>query len=66
MLRFLRAFACACVIAGIAAPAALAATEPTAATGNATAITVSSATLNGTVNPEGQATTYHFEFGTTT
>ena len=34
-------------------------------TGNATAIAPTSATLNGTVNPEGQATTYYFEYGTT-
>ena len=29
-------------------------------------VTSSAATLNGTVNPEGQSTTYHFEYGTTT
>lgn len=50
----------------IAAPAAVAAGEPVLSTGNATAITSTSATLNGTVNPEGQATTYYFEYGTTT
>ena len=32
----------------------------------ATAVTANSATLNGTVNPNGLATTYHFEYGTTT
>jgi hypothetical protein len=31
----------------------------------ATAVTGTSATLNGTVNPNGLATTYHFEYGTT-
>ncbi len=35
-------------------------------TGNATSIAPTSATLNGTVNPEGQSTTYYFEYGTTT
>ena len=29
-------------------------------------VTSSAATLNGNVNPEGQTTTYHFEYGTTT
>ena len=48
-----------------AAPMAMAAAEPVVATGNATAITSTSATLKGTVNPEGQATSYHFEYGTT-
>jgi hypothetical protein len=65
MLRFLRAFVCACVLVALAAPAALAAGEPVATTDNATAITTTSATLNGTVNAEGQATTYYFEYGTT-
>ena len=39
--------------------------QPSVATQNATAITLISATLNGTVNPNGLATTYHFEWGTT-
>jgi len=50
----------------LAAPAALAAAEPVVATGNATSIKPTSATVNGTVNPEGQSTTYYFEYGTTT
>lgn len=50
----------------LAAPAAGAASEPVASTGNATGITSTSATLNGTVNPEGQTTTYYFEYGTST
>ncbi|MGZ5341412.1 MAG: fibronectin type III domain-containing protein [Solirubrobacterales bacterium] len=41
-------------------------TLPDAVTGAATSITQSSATVGGTVNPSGEATTYHFEFGTTT
>jgi hypothetical protein len=39
---------------------------PTATTGAATNVTATGATLNGTVNPEGTATTYSFQFGTTT
>jgi hypothetical protein len=50
----------------LSAQAALAAGEPAASTGNATAVTPTSATVNGTVNPEGQSTTYYFEYGTTT
>lgn len=38
---------------------------PTATTEQATAITETEATLNGDVNPEGQATSYYFEYGTT-
>ena len=39
---------------------------PVVATQPATAITHSTATLNGTVNPRGHATSYRFEYGTTT
>lgn len=39
---------------------------PTVATGGATNITDTSATLNGTVNPNGASTLVHFEYGTTT
>jgi len=38
---------------------------PVAVTLPATAVTSSTATLNGTVNPTGLATNYHFEWGTT-
>jgi len=38
---------------------------PTAVTGEATHITRHSARLNGTVNPNGAATTYYFEWGLT-
>jgi hypothetical protein len=54
------------VLLALAAPAALAAGEPAVSTGNATAITPTAATVNATVNPEGQSTTYDFEYGTTT
>jgi hypothetical protein len=39
---------------------------PQAVTGSATSVTTSSATLNGTVNPNGRATTWYFEYGTST
>jgi lysophospholipase L1-like esterase len=39
-------------------------TAPTVSTGSATAITSESATLNGTVNPQGCETDYYFEYGT--
>lgn len=38
---------------------------PTAITEQATGVTENEATLNGKVNPEGQATSYYFEYGTT-
>ncbi len=39
--------------------------SPAVVTLDATAVTASSATINGTVNPNGLATTYKFEWGTT-
>jgi hypothetical protein len=39
---------------------------PVAVTGSATSVTVTSATLNGTVDPNGRATTWYFEYGTST
>jgi hypothetical protein len=42
------------------------ATAPAATTGTASNVTTKNATLNGTVNPEGTATSSHFEYGTTT
>ena len=39
---------------------------PSALSANATAILSTTATLNGSVNPHGLSTTYHFEYGTTT
>jgi len=45
---------------------AAAATRPTATTGGAARVTQTSATLTGTVNPQGTATTSFFQYGTTT
>ncbi|UCF93936.1 MAG: DUF4214 domain-containing protein [Desulfobacterales bacterium] len=39
--------------------------EPQALTGSATGISSTSATVHGTVNPDGESTTYYFEYGTT-
>jgi hypothetical protein len=39
---------------------------PRHSTASAASVTTTSATLNGTVNPNGSATTYQFEYGTTT
>lgn len=44
---------------------ASAALVPTAKTDAASAVTYSTATLNGTVNPHGEATEYFFQYGTT-
>jgi hypothetical protein len=39
---------------------------PVAVTGSASAVTTTSATLAGTVDPNGRATTWYFEYGTST
>ena len=39
---------------------------PVAVTGSATSVTVTSATLNGTVDPNSRATSWYFEYGTST
>ena len=39
---------------------------PSAITGSSTSVTVSSATLNGTVDPNGRATTWYFQYGSST
>jgi hypothetical protein len=66
MRRVVPVVVCLWAVTALAAPQAMAAGEPVVSTANATAIASTSATLNGTVNPEGQATSYQFEYGTTT
>ncbi len=39
--------------------------NPIVTTGNASAITSTSATISGTINPQGLTTTYYFRYGTT-
>src|SRR5205814_915731 len=50
----------------LALPAAVAAASPGATTRAATGVTATTATLNGTVDPNKQETTYHFDYGKTT
>jgi hypothetical protein len=52
--------------AGSPAPASAAASAPSTTTSSPADVGQSSATLNGTVNPNGQSTTYYFQYGTTT
>ena len=47
----------------LAAPSGAWAAAPSVSTTAATSVTSTSATLSGTVNPGGEATTYHFEYG---
>lgn len=60
------------LIAGVSLASALAltgsaaaATAPSVSTGTATEVTQTSAKLRGTVNPQGSATTYYFQYGKT-
>lgn len=50
---------------GALAGAAAAATSPTVVTGGTSAVGQTSAVLHGTVNPNGSATTYYFQWGLT-
>src|SRR4051794_24318107 len=54
----------ACLVT-ISAPAIAVAGPPSAATGAAKNVTQVAATLNGSVNPNGEATTYRFDYGPT-
>src|SRR3954468_23227187 len=56
----------AALAASLLITASAQAAVPTATTGNANTITQTSARLNGTVRPNKENTTWHFEFGTTT
>ena len=49
----------------LALPTVALAAAPSATTGAATGVTRTGATLNGTVDPGGTATSWHFEYGTT-
>jgi hypothetical protein len=51
--------------AGNPTPASAAASPPSATTGSPSDVGLSRATLTGTVDPNGEATTYYFEYGTT-
>src|SRR3954451_2949917 len=56
--------AATCALA-LAAPGAAWAAAPKATTGGAHNVTYGTATVNGTVNPGGAATSYYFQFGQT-
>jgi hypothetical protein len=49
----------------LAVPGAARAAAPVATTGGTSAVTISTAVLHGSVNPEGHPTTYFFQYGTT-
>lgn len=59
-------FAVAISSAGTTAPASAAASPPSATTGSPSGGGPSSEMLTGTVNPNGQSTTYYFQYGPTT
>ena len=55
----------ALLAAGVAPPGALAASKPAVTTGAAASVTQTTATLTGTVTPNGAPTSYFFEYGPT-
>src|SRR5688500_15185277 len=63
MTRMIRAALAALALVLLTASTAYAA--PGATTGGASNVTFSSARFAGTIDPNGQATTYYFEYGTT-
>src|SRR5690348_4410048 len=67
MRKSLRALLCLAAVAITILPVALAqgASAPTVTTSAATGVTGSGATLNGSVNPNGQQTSYAFQWGPT-
>ena len=65
MRRLTRFMLAACATIGATAGIALAAGAPTAATQPATNIAATTATLHGTVSPNGNDTTYSFQYGPT-
>jgi hypothetical protein len=63
--RATAALALAAGALALAVPAAASAAAPKATTGGAKGVTYGSATVNGTVNAGGEATSYYFQFGPT-
>jgi hypothetical protein len=53
-------------VTAISPAVASAATKPGVTTGGAAQVTITTATLTGTVNPHGATTAYYFQYGTTT
>ncbi|HKE80326.1 MAG TPA: hypothetical protein VKB54_13495 [Solirubrobacteraceae bacterium] len=65
MRRTLAAAVATAALAGIAPATAAAVGKPGVSTGGATAVKITTATLNGRVNPNGLATAWFFQYGTT-
>ena len=65
-MRPIKAVLLASVGLGLIAPGAAQAASPTVTTGSASAITTSAATVYADVTPHGLATTYAFQYGTST
>ena len=63
--RGMPAVLAALAVALVLPTAALAATKPGVSTGGASKVTITTATLNGKVNPHAAPTTYFFQYGTT-
>ncbi len=61
-----KTLALAITIFAFSAQSALAASAPTVSTSPATSVTSNSATLNGSINPNGSSTNWYFEYGSTT
>lgn len=61
-----RLLGAAVVLSVVVAVGAASAAAPSVVTGSATAITATTATIAGTVDPNGVATTWQFEYGTST
>src|SRR4051812_21296087 len=66
MIRRVTGLVACAAIALLATPAIAAASAPAATTGGATGVTDTAATLAGTVNANGEVTTYVFQYGKTT
>lgn len=65
MKRRSAVLATAVMMAAVGATVALGASNPLVATGSASGVKTTSATLNATVNPGGRHTTYNFNYGLT-
>jgi hypothetical protein len=66
LLLFLGLLGLLAAATGVGPAGAVTLTAPVVVTGGATSITATTATVSGTVNPGGQATTYHVDYGITT
>ncbi len=65
-MRSLKAALLVAVVLGAAAPAAAQAASPTVTTGSASSIATTAGTVHADVTPHGLATTYAFQYGTST